>query len=262
MNRWIRWARQLRARHGRTELRRGSAAMVLARRPGATLLRIAGTPIHVNLYPRLGVTLAAVTPPPLALMGQARVTPARTQVAPALVERTHVQPMRWSRPARETVMQWQPQVPAGAVPADAARMPDGPRLALARRFVTAPVRRAVKPESQTQNICRLARMWTGPPAAAQAAVELSGWLRLRGRRTEVAAPAVRELVAAAPRRRETTASVEAADSMAPARAGFQQFAQAATPAAIAAINVEALTSQVIQQLDRRLIAYRERLGRG
>lgn len=37
----------------------------------------------------------------------------------------------------------------------------------------------------------------------------------------------------------------------------------ATPLVPAAppINVEALTSQVIQQLDRRLIAYRERMGR-
>jgi hypothetical protein len=31
--------------------------------------------------------------------------------------------------------------------------------------------------------------------------------------------------------------------------------------AVPAVNVEALTSQVIQQLDRRLLAYRERMGR-
>lgn len=250
MNRWSRWARQLRWRHGRTEVRRASAAMVLARRPTA------GSPIHINLYPRLGVTLAAASPVPLASMGQAAMaTPAHTQVASALVERARVQRMGWFRPGRETVTRGQPPVPAGAAPADAARMPDGPPLALARRFVTAPVRRAAEPASQPQDLYRLVRMWTRKPTAARAAVELPGRLRLRARRTELPAPAIRELVAAAPRRRETPATLAA-------EAGFQQFAQPAPPAAVPAINVEALTSQVIQQLDRRLIAYRERLGRG
>jgi hypothetical protein len=51
-------------------------------------------------------------------------------------------------------------------------------------------------------------------------------------------------------------------AMQPARTALEPppYAPPAPPA-VAAINVEALTSQVIQQLDRRLIAYQERLGR-
>ena len=102
-------------------------------------------------------------------------------------------------------------------------------------------------------------MWRDKPPAARAAAELPVRLRLRGRRTELPAAAIRELVAAAPGRR-TPATVAAPDSLAPARAGYQPFAQPA-PTAVPPINVEELTSQVIQQLDRRLVAHRERMGR-
>jgi hypothetical protein len=138
-------------------------------------------------------------------------------------------------------------------------MPDSAPLTFAQRFVAAPVRRVAEAASQPQHLYRLARMWRDKPPAARAAAELPVRLRLRGRRTELPAAALRELVAAAPGHR-TPATVAAPDSLAPARAGYQPFAQPA-PTAVPPINVEELTSQVIQQLDRRLVAHRERMGR-
>jgi hypothetical protein len=160
--------------------------------------------------------------------------------------------MGWFRPAPDVD-------PADAARADAAQMPDSAPLTFAQRFVAAPVRRVAEAASQPQHIYRLARMWRDKPPAARAAAELPVRLRLRGRRTELPAAAIRELVAAAPGRR-TPATVAAPDSLAPARAGYQPFAQPA-PTAVPPINVEELTSQVIQQLDRRLVAHRERMGR-
>src|SRR5262245_27875173 len=70
MNRWSRWTRQLRARHGRI-LRAGNrVGMVFQRRStaGPVLLLKAGSRLHVNIYPRIGITLAAVAAAPLSAM--------------------------------------------------------------------------------------------------------------------------------------------------------------------------------------------------
>src|SRR5262249_18216089 len=109
------------------------------------------------------------------------------------------------------------------------------------------------------------RGWPMPALAARrrqvtiaaSNVDLSMRLRQRAvprelpvppRTTVLARPAA---TAAQASRRHDGAATEAAG---PTRAEW-------APVSPPAINVEALTSQVLQQMDRRLLAYRERMGR-
>ena len=256
MNRWSRWARQLRLRHGRTVLLGGGAAMVLARRPavGAATFRAAGSPVHISLYPRFGVTLAVTAPAPLSTAASGVLaTGARAPVS-RRAELVHKHRTDSFQTQLELVPRWQPRVLPGGSPAAAVHIPDLKAPAARRRFVETPVRYAATSAPQPQSLYWRTRMWTRKPSAARAAVDLPGRLRVRTRRIELAAPAIRELVAAAPFRREI--------SSAATQAGYQSSAPPTLPDAAPAINVEALASQVIQQMDRRLIAYRERMGRG
>jgi hypothetical protein len=96
-----------------------------------------------------------------------------------------------------------------------------------------------------------------PLAVTGAQVDLSMRLRQRAVRQELPIPNRTTVLArtaasagAAPR----TEAIER-EQVVPMRAEWT------APVTAPAVNVEALTSQVIQQLDRRLLAYRERMGR-
>jgi hypothetical protein len=86
--------------------------------------------------------------------------------------------------------------------------------------------------------------------------DLSARLRRRSAREELAIPG------------KTTVLIRsAAPSPASPRPEAMELEQSVTSRAAwptpapSPVNVEALTSQVIQQIDRRLLAYRERMGR-
>jgi hypothetical protein len=101
----------------------------------------------------------------------------------------------------------------------------------------------------------------GTSAAAARAGEIAGRVRRNAMRNEqpVAMPAA---VLATPHRPAPGAL--AGDPAPEARPPFAHdgFGQSGRPQPAAALDVEALTGMVIQQIDRRLVAYRERMGRG
>jgi hypothetical protein len=95
------------------------------------------------------------------------------------------------------------------------------------------------------------------PTLAGAHADLPGRLRRQSMREELSIPGRTTVLArmAAPIAKQTQNrdNDEREFSVAPR----SEWVASAAPA----VNVEALTSQVIQQLDRRLLAYRERMGR-
>jgi hypothetical protein len=105
-----------------------------------------------------------------------------------------------------------------------------------------------------------------PPAArhraapARHAAALPAELRRRAARHERPVPAPVRLVS--PRRPDPVSPPPATTAAAVAAAGVLASTPSDWPAPAApAVDVDALTGQVIQQLDRRLVAYRERMGR-
>jgi hypothetical protein len=110
------------------------------------------------------------------------------------------------------------------------------------------------PGGQAEPMPSLRRAPVTPAPHADLAVRL----RRRGFREELPIPG------------RTTVLVRAAAAVAAAARQRDESERESTtatrsawtpPVAAPAVNVEALTSQVIQQLDRRLLAYRERMGR-
>lgn len=96
------------------------------------------------------------------------------------------------------------------------------------------------------------------PRVATTDVDVVTTSRSRAVRQELPMPG-RTLVLARPAAAASAVAARQSDAIEreqTARARAEWIAPAPPP-----INVEALTSQVIQQLDRRLIAYRERMGR-
>jgi hypothetical protein len=83
-------------------------------------------------------------------------------------------------------------------------------------------------------------------------------LRQRAARQEIAVPDRTRVLRSSPRPDGPTAASRRAEQALEIPRGR---AEASPFAAAPPVDVDALTSQVIQQLDRRLIAYRERMGR-
>ncbi|MEZ5351545.1 MAG: hypothetical protein R2762_02830 [Bryobacteraceae bacterium] len=110
----------------------------------------------------------------------------------------------------------------------------------------------------SRTLTEVVRQWRERPARATRAAELPGAVRSRAVRSE---PIVSEPPRVLVSRPAANAGGGAGDSSlkfgrAADEATPAKFAQAAQP-----LNVDALTSHVIQQIDRRLVAYRERMGR-
>lgn len=257
MNRWSRWTRQLRARHGRTDRGVSRAGMVFQRRSAAAaslLLPKAGSKIHIHIYPRMGITLAAVAATPLSAM---RPAPHADQV---YRDRSiaHLSTAAYVRQQAMHVPQRQAQGPERAIEADRVRATETTFIRTLPAFLPAHLRRTLEPEPSP--VFRIARVITHQPSTTKAATDLPARLRLRSRREEHRQPEAPRVMVLPSGRAGIIAPANYATQ--PARVGLEPVytAPPATPA-VPAINVEALTSQVIQQLDRRLIAYRERLGR-
>jgi hypothetical protein len=167
--------------------------------------------------------------------------------------------------ARATRTAPEPSAPTAA-PARPRERDTSPSPTLHRapaRFVDVSSRRLL----ETTLDRRATRLWevactrTGRPSAAARAAALPAAFRRRAARHERLALAPARLV---PPRPPVTASPrpEAASAAAVTAERAAASASPARPAAAAsAVDVDALTSHVIQQLDRRLVAYRERMGR-
>jgi hypothetical protein len=96
--------------------------------------------------------------------------------------------------------------------------------------------------------------------AAGRARELAARVRRNGMRDELRLAPKPAVLAVAPRTAAPPAPGRP-DDIAPLQPAGIWPADNRAPPAAAAMNVEALTGLVIQQIDRRLIAYRERMGR-
>lgn len=239
MNRWKQWAGQLAARHGRRETRRPAQAMTLAHRMLASSvhLRIAAPRLHFHFRVYGGVVLR----PPVAvpLLEQSGVFGTQG-VAGSELRFVHAASghMRGAVTGPSSVSQVTLQAPQ-FVP----RPPAIARVPMERRF---------------ERLHELVRTWSQKSETAIAAASLPALLRQRGVRHEPpVAEAVRVFPAPARVRTEPDESLAASTPVAPKRALPPEI----SPSNGRGIDVAALTSQVIQQLDRRLIAYQERMGR-
>lgn len=249
MNRWIRWADRLRRRHSRRERDGVQRTMVLAHRATAITSQLftnRRTIVHLHAH------ISVLSMPGPAMFVRCVTARAATAVGPLRV---------------------QGRTAAGGAPLPASDGPGAPAQALVVRTAPAFVRRSdvlrhdARPATERRSGALQdalgARVGPMPslrrPAVPSAAhADLPGRLRRRAVREELPIPG------------RTTVLVRAAAAVA---AGARQrdeiereFSAAARsartpPVAAPAVNVEALTSQVIQQLDRRLLAYRERMGK-
>lgn len=255
MNRWSKWTRQLRARHARTE-RSGGAGMVFQRRlaGGSSLVQRIGSRMQISVNPRIGITLMASAAAPLPAMrtltqtSHVRHQHSNTQ----LVHTTLVQPLRHvpGQQAAEPVRE-------GSI--DRVRTTETTFLRTLPRFIPAAVRQAM--ESDAPRIHRMSQGVLQQFPVVRAAKELPAQFRLRARREELRPSEMPQIV-------NVARAASAAPAAIPGAQLEQDSAMKATHPVLPPqptpppLNVEALTSQVIQQIDRRLIAYRERMGRG
>ena len=241
MNRWSEWARRLRSRHGRVEARRSAAAMVLHRPLWAqgSLMVSAATRIHLSVHAPMGIVLRPVAAPVAMLHAQ----PA--QAAPVFVAQTHRQASAAHPPPLVPRIESSP-IPRNIFPA---------------KFVhahTAATVRTSTVERMWLPLRELATAWLRKPPASMAAEALP--LRLRQRAVRIERPGADLPKMVAPVRRDAggepaNAQLRNVQSTAP----WTPVLPSQQPAP--AINVDALTSQVMQQIDRRLVAWRERMGR-
>jgi hypothetical protein len=247
VNRWRRWAGDLRRRHGRRAGTGPSREMALLRRcvaiaPAAsvrarTIVNLhapiaitwlpasavpASRPASLDRSPagafrRLDWITAAAAPPPATAAPAAAMAPvASAATAPAFVRAAALCHLR----ARPAASRPQPGIPARALPAPLA--------------LTRPSRGTADAAADVVN--RLTRRATREELPVHT-------------RPTTLAPSPVAIAAAAARAASAASSAAAPASWVPPQA---------PPAAI---DVTALTSQVMQQIDRRLIAYRERMGR-
>lgn len=244
MNTWRTWAERLRARHSRREGSRSLGRLVFAR--GArfvsqTVNATSRTVIHVR--PHLNVTMRLVTP---ALLAR-RVS--------AVVPSGMLTLVHGERSAGES---------QGLRVRPIAR-PGAPALAASSlTFVEARHVRSTlaSVERRVERLHRVADRWGLQPAAAIGARELPGRVRRRLARKEMSMPDQVHGVAMLHHRPFASPQASPEASSASAERSRMRGELAVPAPAAPAIDVEALTSQVIHRLDRRLVAYRERMGRG
>lgn len=241
MNRWRGWAQLLRRRHGRLEQRRTAGRMVLLHGAGS-LTHVCATTrrTHVHVHARLGVTCALS----LNVAGRHTTTVIRSSVGVLTPPETvHV---------------------GSAVPSSATPSPE--RAAAHVPYTSAKFVHAFQVRSvhevvarRVASICELVSRWRHVSSIGSHARELPVAMRQRAVRQELPVPDRTTVLA---RRRIGATVVPYEPDAAPqAEVSGPRPHWAASQPAASAINVEAITSHVIQQLDRRLIAYRERMGR-
>lgn len=244
MNRWQGWARQLRRQHGRRDASHARSAMVLLQRGGGMVSQVLVTswrPI-VQVHARFGV-VRPVSMPAAMPMGQRR---------PLVVQEVRASLHRQGDPAAAQAMargeRERPAYPALRFPLAALAQGDRGREAAA--------------SSQAALVPSLdpAPQWPAASRVAAQAAEIVARVHRRAVRHELVPPS-KPLVLAASHRMPAQAAGAAANEWMPAQTAPMPWEQGRAPSAAPAVSVEALTGLVIQQIDRRLIAYRERMGR-
>ena len=243
MNRWQGWAARLRHQHARVGVQHAAGPMVLLRAAGAS-------PLAVRMQARTIVHLHArwqVAPHLAFTFGRAASAPAVLRLATPDTQARDLAPVVAPAVADDAPRAAPPMVLASRAPAPAfapAAPSRGSGMVLSRRTIAilSPVRRSV----------------VESPAGVHAA-EIAARVRRDASRQEAprAAPA-----AVLAKSRAVPSGAVAAEPAPSTRAPLMHDAieQAARLQAPAAFNVEALTGLVIQQIDRRLVAYRERMG--
>jgi hypothetical protein len=242
VNRWSRWAQQLRGRHGRRAGLHASGSMVIASRPGSLVQILCAGPrtiLHVHAH------LRVTRDPGPRLIG---VRPDYTRPAIGMTARA---------PVVTVTTAAQPAVPlADIAPATPADRPAAPAFLTVPELRTRRVMHETRTASHVVHIHDLVRQWRQSPADRVRALELVTRLRAGSVRQELPVPERAGVVA----RLRPPAAERQSGIMPPALSPGVPSERIPSPA-IAPVNVETLTTQVIQQLDRRLIAYRERMGR-
>jgi hypothetical protein len=249
VNRWQGWARQLRGRHGRRDALHARGAMVpmvLLQQQrggmGSQLLVTSWRPI-VQVHARFGV-LRPVVMPALPVMRERAVASA---LAPDMLShRRSDDAVSRSMPVAENVRQLAYPMPRFATPTYA----QGPRRIAPAQFPERGIARFHGPARQSP---------VASTIAAQA-VELATRLHRRATREELMLSPKPAVLAAAHRAPAPAGAVPSNEWTSAQPSPMQQIDSRALPQA-SAVDVESLTGLVIQQIDRRLIAYRERMGR-
>jgi hypothetical protein len=239
MNRWSEWARQLRSRHQRAQARSGEAAMVFQRAIGPRSLfrSTAVTYIHLSLHAAVGIVRRPMAYRPL----QAGLRPA---------DCASVFAMPRSGPASLPAAPRSPRSEMAA-PRQGLFVNPGEPTHPANTLCSSSLERIWLP------LPELATRWRTKPAVSKQAAVLPMCFRQRATRSERAPAELPRMVSPVRHATPMEARVQAGDA---------QFAPWWTiPSAVQqpapSINVDALTSQVMQQIDRRFVAYRERMGR-
>lgn len=245
MNRWQAWAQRLRTRHGRIDAWRAPGAMVLLQRgrgAAAQAWRVhvrSSLHLHTHLAvsPLVTVSMRPAMARPLILR---HAVPAGSASRRPEMFGGHAQ-RHVARPDehREAAT---PMAAAAFVPA--FRMIGPARAAPAGRE---PIRLSVRGGEDAS------------PIAAHAG-EMALRLRLNARREEIR-PDVQAAVLAVPGRASVQPATGAAGGVEASAQSRTRLEEPRPPHPAPAVDVEALTGLVIQQIDRRLVAYRERMGR-
>lgn len=248
MNRWQGWARQLRGRHGRRDALHARGAMVLLQQRGgmgSQVLVTSWRPIVpiVHMHARFGVVRPVVMPA-LPVMRE-RAGPLAL-VPDRLSHRRSDDAVSRSAPVAENVRQLAYPLPRFA----ALTYAQGPRRIAPARFPDRGIAQFHDPARRSP---------VASTIAAQAA-ELATRLHRRAARQELMLSPKPAVLAAAHRAPAPAGAVSSNAWTSAQPPPMQQDESRALPQA-SAVDVESLTGLVIQQIDRRLIAYRERMGR-
>lgn len=241
MNRWQGWARQLRGRHGRRDALHARGALVLLQQRGgmgSQVLVTSWRPI-VQVHARFGVVRPVVMPA-LPVMRERVVASALVPDMPS--HRRSDDEVSRSMPVAENVRQLAYPMPRFAA--------QGPRRIVPARF----------PERGIAQFHGPARQSPVASTIAAQAVELATRLHRRAARQELTLSPKPAVLAAAHRAPAPAGAVPSNAWTSAQPSPMQQDESRALPQA-SAVDVESLTGLVIQQIDRRLIAYRERMGR-
>lgn len=247
MNKWQAWAGRLRKRHSRIDAWYAQGAMVLLHGAGAPIPAVR-TQVRSIVHMHMRLCLS-ISPGFMLSLQHALAAPMMLrQVASGAAARSAARPESAAGTASQAPM--------------LATSLLSPGIATAPAFVPRMTARArtmlLLPQSAPVHLSVRHRALSSPVAAHAGAI--ASRLRRNVARHELPASTA-AAVLASPHRAAGRAATEAQAAMQAAAA--REHAEALrTAQPVPAINVEALTGMVIQQIDRRLIAYRERMGRG
>jgi hypothetical protein len=248
VNRWTTWAGDIRRRHGRRDRGRLSGSMVLVRPslfrgPAATRR----TSLHVHVNTAIAVSLLH----PLLTVLRTRE---RRSMAPLQSGQWPLESRRLGAAPRQHSVD--PVIPlVRNSPATFMKSRDAVTMRVRRHHTgLQPAAVAARERRSTVAVSAAPHLYV-----ASAHAGLAQKLRRQTSREELLLPSKATVLARTMPAPAPAVSNEPAghDIASPARVAWSASAPP-TPA----LTVDALTSQVIQQLDRRLVAYRERMGRG